>query len=109
MPPDDAPDARLKEPHVVGVLIYASAERVIREALITCDDPKRARLLRSYWDVTHAVSLVERPRRTIRISFTPSYPIEPTVVEALVPLAGDDLDLARAQLAPGMHLRAWQR
>lgn len=109
VPPDDTPDARLKEPHVVGVLIYASAEQVIREALITCDDPKRARLLRSYSDVARTVSLVEGPRRTIRISFTPSYPAQPTVVEALIPIAGDDLDLARTQLAPGMRLRAWQR
>ncbi|MGA2329143.1 MAG: hypothetical protein ABSH05_23015 [Bryobacteraceae bacterium] len=109
VPPDDTPDARLKEPHVVGVLIYASAERVIREALITCDDPQRARLLRSYADVERTVSLLEGPKHTIRISFTPSYPAEPTVVEALVPLAADDLDLARARLAPGMHLRAWQR
>jgi hypothetical protein len=106
VPPDDTPDARLKEPHVVGVLIYASAERVIREALIACDDPKRARLLRSYADVARTVSLTSH---TIRISFTPSYPAEPVAVEALVPLAGDDLDLARAQLAPGLRLRAWRR
>jgi hypothetical protein len=106
VPPDDTPDARLKDPHVVGVLIYASAERVIREALITCDDPKRARLLRSYWDVARTVSLTSH---TIRILFTPSYPAEPVAVEALIPIAGDDLDLTRTQLAPGMRLRAWQR
>ncbi|MGC9971432.1 MAG: hypothetical protein ABSE56_12675 [Bryobacteraceae bacterium] len=106
VPPDDTADARLKEPHVVGVLIYASAERVIREALITCDDPKRARLLRSYSDETRTVSLTSR---TIRISFTPSYPAEPVTVEARIPLAGDDLDLVHAQLPPGLHLRAWQR
>src|SRR5580700_2809838 len=39
VPEDDvqiAPhDARLKEPHVVAVLTYASAERVLRDALIT--------------------------------------------------------------------------
>lgn len=49
-PPDEAPDPRLNEPHVVGVLTYASAERVIREALVTCDDPDRAAVYRSYAD-----------------------------------------------------------
>ena len=106
VPPDDTPDARLKEPHVVGVLIYASEERVIREALITCDEPKRAQLLRSYSDMTRTVS---QASLTIRVSFTPNYPAKPATVEALIPIAGDNLDLARAQLAPGMHLRAWQR
>lgn len=106
VPPDDTADALLKDPHVVGVLIYASAERVIREALLTCDDPKRAQLLRSYWDVARTVSMTSY---TIRISFTPSYPAQPVAVEARIPLAGDDLDLAHAQLAPGMRLRAWKR
>lgn len=46
-PEDDGADTRLREPHVVGVLIYASAERVVREALITSDDPKQAQTLRS--------------------------------------------------------------
>jgi hypothetical protein len=105
VPPDDTPDARLKEPHVVGVLIYASAERVLREALITCDDPKRAQLLRSYSDMERTVSLTSH---TIRILFTPSYPAEPVAVEARIPIAGDDLNLARAQLAPGLRLRAWR-
>src|SRR6185295_16627781 len=45
VPPDDAKDARLKEPHVVGVITYASADHVIREALLTSDDPTQAKLL----------------------------------------------------------------
>ena len=32
----------MKQPNVVGVLSYASEERVLREALLTCDDPKQA-------------------------------------------------------------------
>src|SRR5258706_5966088 len=57
VPPDDTTDSRLKDPHVVAVLTYASAERVIREALITCDDPKRASWLRSFADETRTVSV----------------------------------------------------
>ena len=49
-PPDDTSDARLKQPDVVGVLTYASEGRVIREVLLTCDDPRQAQLLRSYAD-----------------------------------------------------------
>src|SRR6204780_630204 len=52
VPEDDAADARLKEQHVVGVLTYAAAEHVMREALITSDDPKQAQLLRSFADST---------------------------------------------------------
>src|SRR5436853_55466 len=38
VPPDDVADPRLAEPNVVGLVSYASAEKVIRQALITCDD-----------------------------------------------------------------------
>ena len=41
-PGDDTKDARFKEPHFVAVVGYASASKVIREAIITCDDPKQA-------------------------------------------------------------------
>jgi len=110
-PPDDTPDARLKEPHVVGVLTYASAERVIREALVTCDDPKRAQALRSYWDAARTVSLVEQaaPSRGLRISFRESSPAAGDPVTVLIGIAGDDLDLAHAQLPPSLHARAWKR
>src|ERR1039457_6099956 len=56
VPPDDTGDMRLKQPNVVAVLTYASEDRLIREALVTCDDPKQAQLLRSYADTTRAVS-----------------------------------------------------
>ncbi len=61
VPPDDATDQRLREPHVVGVLTYASAERVIREALLTCDDPDRAAIYRSYADETRELTLQVGP------------------------------------------------
>lgn len=113
-PPDDAPDARLNEPHVVGVLTYASGQEVIREALITCDNIPRAKLLRSYWDQTRTLSLIAgKPFGSpplIRISFSSNDPGKPPVtVDVTVGIAKDDLDVAHAKLAPGLHLAAWRR
>jgi len=119
VPPDDTKDARLKEPHVVAVLSYASPERVIREALLTCDDPKKAQLLRSYADSTRALSESEdtigvtqrasEPRRSLKLSISQNYPSPPATINVQVPIAGDDLDLAHAQLPSGLHLIAWKR
>jgi len=122
-PPDDTRDARLKHPNVVGVLTYASQDRVVREALLTCDDPERAAQLRSYADETRTVSMVEspsaapattkgrpgEPSRTLKLSFSESYPSAPNTVEVLIPLHNDDLDLAHAHLPAGMHAAAWRR
>ena len=108
--PDDALDARLKQANVVAVLTYASGDRLIREALLTCDDVRQARLLRSYADVTRTVSAEERPpSRSVRIWFQQNYPSPPNPVEVLIPVLGDDLDLAHAQLPPRMHVNAWRR
>src|SRR5262249_49354639 len=69
VPPEDAADARLKAPHVIGVLTYASTRKVIREALLTCADAARAKLLRSYFDVQRSVTLIDRPAgRSVRIA-----------------------------------------
>jgi hypothetical protein len=120
-PPDDTKDARLKDPHVVAVLSYASAERVLRETLLTCDDPKRAEQMRSYADETRTVDYVEgpvppakdkaqaEPTRTLKITFSQSYPSPPNPVSVLIPVAGDDLDLAHAKLPACMHATAWKR
>ena len=60
VPPDDSPvdrkDKRLTESHVVAVVSYAAADKIIREALLTCDDPKRASVLRSLADSTQTLS-----------------------------------------------------
>src|ERR1039458_7628986 len=56
VPPDDTKDARLKQPNVVGVLIYASEDRLIREALGPGANPKQAQLRRSTPDPPGAVS-----------------------------------------------------
>lgn len=112
VPPDDAKDARLKEPHVVGVITYASADRVIREVLITSDDPKQAKLLRSYFGSTWTLKLVEGAAgagRSLKLSMSQNYPAPPGTVEVTIPISGDDLDLARAQLPPRLHVAPWKR
>jgi hypothetical protein len=108
-PPDDAADAPLKEPHVVGVLTYASAERVLREALITSDDPKQAQSLRSFADASRSVTLVETPARALKVSISQNYPSAPATVALTVPIVRDDLDLAHAQMPAHLHVVAWKR
>ena len=122
VPSDDVSDTRLKQPNVVAVLTYASAERVLREALLTCDDKDQAALLRSYADTTQSVSMVEgesaagpgksrplEPSRTLKLSFSQKYPSPSDTKQVLIPVQGDDLDLAHAQLPGRMHLSAWHR
>jgi hypothetical protein len=108
-PPDDAADARLKDPHVVGVLTYASAERVLREVLISSDDPKQAEMLRSFADANRSVTLVESPARGLKISISQSYPSAPATVSLTVPIVRDDLDLAHAQMPAHLHLAIFKR
>jgi hypothetical protein len=110
VPPDDASDARLREPHVVAVLVYASTERVIREALIAADDVNRARELRSYADTRRTLTLRESPSLppVLRIRFLSNDKIEKeTLLE--VPITKDDLDLAAAKVPAGLHVKAWKR
>jgi hypothetical protein len=92
--------------NVVAVLIYASGEHVVREALITCDDPKVARLLRSYADASRSVAFAAG---TIRLSISQNYPAPPKTVTVSVPIVRDDLDLARSQVPAGLHVHAWRR
>jgi hypothetical protein len=109
VPPDDTTDTRLKQPNVVAVLTYASGDRVIREALVTCDDARQAALLRSFADATRTVSEEEKPARAVRISFSQNYPSPPNPVDVRIPVVGDDLDLAHAQLPARVHVTAWRR
>lgn len=106
VPPDDTKDARLKEPHVVGVIVYASGERVIREALLTSDDPKQAADLRSFADESRTMSYAAR---SLRIVFTQNYPSPANPLTVTIPVTRDDLDLSRAQLPPHVHIAAWKR
>ena len=117
VPPDDVSDARLKDPRIVAVVTYASAERVIREALLTSDDPKQAVQLRSFADASRELAEVERepasakgePARSLRLSVRQNYPSTPDTVTISIPILKDDLDLAHAQLPAHLHLAAWKR
>jgi hypothetical protein len=95
--------------HVVAVLTYASAERVLREALITSDDPKQAQSLRSFADASRSVTLVETPARALKISISQNYPSAPATVSLTVPIVRDDLDLAHAQTPAHLHIASWKR
>jgi hypothetical protein len=108
-PPDDAADARLKEPHVVGVLTYAAAEHILREVLITSDDPKQAQMLRSFADANRSVTLLEASTRALKISISQNYPSKPATISITVPIVRDDLDLTHAQLPAHLHLAAFRR
>jgi hypothetical protein len=74
VPPDDTPDAHLKQPNAVGRLTYAAEGRIVRQALVTCDDAKQARLLRSYADTTRTVTYVEGALEAILQSKLPLTP-----------------------------------
>jgi hypothetical protein len=106
VPPDYTKDPRLNAPNVVAVLTYAAADRVIREALITCDDPKQAQLLRSFADSTRTLSY---SGGALRLSISQNYPSPPATVTITVPVTRDDLDLARVQARPGIRVAAWKR
>ena len=106
VPPDDTPDARLKAPNVVAVVTYASAERVRREALITCDDVKLAALLRSYADSTRTLSFSDG---SLRLAISQNDPSPPKTITLVIPVVRDDLDISRAKLPVGLHLTAWKR
>lgn len=106
---DDATDARLKDPHAIAVLTYASAERVIREALISSDDPKQAVMLRSLADSTRTLSAVGRPSRGLTLNISQNYPSAPQTVTLTIPIARDDLDLAHVQAPARLHVTPWKR
>lgn len=110
VPPDNVSDARLKRPDVVAVITYASEERVKREVLLTCDDARQAIELRSYADTTRTVSVADlTPPHVLKIAFQANDPLPPAPIDIIIPLAGDDLDIARAKLPPHLHLTAWNR
>ena len=109
VPEDDVKDPRLRDPHAVALLTYASAERVMREALITSDDPRQAQDLRSFADASRSVTLVETPARALKIAISQNYPSAPATVTLTVPIVRDDLDLAHAQVPQHLHVVAWRR
>jgi hypothetical protein len=96
------------ETRAVGVLTYSSAEHVIREALITSDDPKQAQSLRSFADASRSVTL-EAPASALKISISQNYPSAPATVTLTIPIVRDDLDLAHAQMPEHLHVAAFKR
>jgi hypothetical protein len=98
-----------KGPNLVGVLTYASAERVLREALITSDDPKQAQTLRSFADASRSVTLVETPARALKIAIGQNYPSASATVSLSVPIVHDDLDVAHAQAPAHLHVALFKR
>ncbi len=103
---DEVKDPRLKAPNVVAVVTYASAQRVIREGLVTCDDPKRAELLRSLAD-SHMT--LNYSGGALRLSISQNYPSPPGTVTITIPVVKDDLDFTKAQAPAGVHVAAWKR
>ena len=86
----------LKAPNVVAVLIYASSERVIREALVTHDDPKSAQAPRSYADATRTVAFAGG---VIRLAISQNYPSSPKTVTMTVPIAREVLGLIEKMIS----------
>jgi hypothetical protein len=110
VPPDDSKDTRLNDRHVVGVLSYASEAKVIRQGLVTCDDPKLAAQLRSFADETRVLTQGGGfNSQILRLAFSQNFPSPAATIAAVVPIAGDDLDFARATLPPRMHIAEWKR
>jgi hypothetical protein len=101
VPPDDAPDARLRDRHVVAVLSYASGGGVLREALLTCDDVTRAANLRSYADTERTLSFIESPA-AVQIRFKPGPAVR-------IPVFDKDFDWSHAVVPSGLHLNPWKR
>jgi hypothetical protein len=101
----DVPNGE-KDPHLVGTLTYASAEHVLREARVTSDDPKQARMLRSFADANRSVTLVETPARALKISISQNYPSAPGTVSITIPIVRDDLDVAHARKPASLTVTA---
>lgn len=81
----------------VAVVTYATSQKVLKRVLLTASDPTRARLLRSSVGLTRAVARLEdATRRTLDL------PLPAGTVR--IPMNGDDLDLARAQVPAGLAL-----
>jgi hypothetical protein len=109
VPADDVADGRLKDPHVVGVLMYASAERVLREALITSDDPNQAQTLRSFADATRSLTPLGSPVDALKISISRNYPSAPATIVFTIPIERNDLALTKASMPPHLHIALFKR
>lgn len=87
----------------IAVLTLATAQNVLKRVMIVADDPTRARLLRSSIGMIRPVPRFEdATRRTIDLSLPAGL--------MRIPVVGDDLDIAAAQIPQGLRvveLKAW--
>lgn len=92
-------------PRAIAVLTLATAQTVLKRVMIVADDSTRARLLRSSVGMIRPVPrLDDVNRRTIDLSLPAGL--------MRIPVVGDDLDLANAQIPAGLRLvelKAWGR
>ena len=110
VPPDDAEDSRPRAKNVAAVLSYSAADRVIREAILTCDDPSRATELRSYFDEERTLEVGDRASgRFLRIAFHGAYPNRADEQVITIPVGKSGLDLAHAVTPAGVRVSVWQR
>lgn len=90
-------------PRSIAVLTLATNQAVLKRLLIVADDPTRARLLRSSVGMIRPVPRFDdATRRTIDLSLPAGL--------MRIPVLGDDLDLANAQVPQGLRLlelKAW--
>lgn len=81
----------------VAVLTLATAQAPLKRVMIVADDVTRARLLRSGMGMIRPIPrLDDASRRTIDLSLPAGL--------VRIPVAGDDLDVAKAQLPQGLRL-----
>jgi hypothetical protein len=81
----------------IAVLTLATAQVPLKRVMIVADDPTRARLLRSSVAMVRPVPRLEdATRRTIDLSLPAGL--------LRIPVSGDDLDLAKAQVPAGLAL-----
>jgi hypothetical protein len=45
----------------------------------------------------------------LRLAFSQNFPSPPATIAVVIPISGDDLDLAHATLPPRMHIAEWKR
>lgn len=89
----------------IAVLTLATSQAVLKRVMIVADDPTRARLLRSSIGMIRPVPrLDDATRRTIDLSLPAGL--------TRIPVVGDDLDIANAQIPQGLRLvelKAWDK
>ena len=75
------------------------------------DDPKRALILRSLADTTRKLTLIEKANGAQALGFTvrENFPSPPNPLEVVLPILGDGLDLAHAQVPAQIHVTPWKR